>query len=309
MLASIWAAAGIDVELRTCAERAVPSTVSRSGYRTLRRGGRYTVFARRGAEALWRRPAPSEGLVEVWNGMPFFSPLWWRGPRLVLLHQVHAELWRLVLPPRLARLGEEIELRLAPPLYRSSTIATLSRSSREAIVERLGLPAEQILVIAPGVSSRFSPGPASSRSSAPLVVAVGRLVPVKQFDLLLRACARARERAPDLRLVIVGEGYDRARLEHECEALGATSWTTFAGRVSTEELVGWYRSAWVVASASYREGWGMTLTEAAACGTPAVASAIAGHRDAVVDGTTGLLALGEAGLGRAIGDVLCDSEL
>ena len=51
----------------------------------------------------------------------------------------------------------------------------------------------------------------------------------------------------------------------------------------------WYRRAWVVASSSQREGWGMTLTEAAACGTPAVATAIAGHADAVLDGESGLL--------------------
>ena len=54
--------------------------------------------------------------------------------------------------------------------------------------------------------------------------------------------------------------------------------------MSDDELLDLYRRAWVVASASAREGWGMTLTEAAACGTPAVATRIAGHADAVVDG-------------------------
>jgi hypothetical protein len=62
---------------------------------------------------------------------------------------------------------------------------------------------------------------------------------------------------------------------------------TLAGKVTDEEIVDLYRRAWVVASASIAEGWGMTLTEAAACGTPAVARRIAGHLDAVYQANAG----------------------
>jgi glycosyltransferase involved in cell wall biosynthesis len=65
-----------------------------------------------------------------------------------------------------------------------------------------------------------------------------------------------------------------------------------------------------VASASAREGWGMALTEAAACGTPAVATRIPGHTDAVRDGISGLLAEGTvAGLGSALARALTDDSL
>ena len=94
---------------------------------------------------------------------------------------------------------------------------------------------------------------------------------------------------PELRAVIVGEGYERAALEALRDELGAADWISLPGRVGDEELVDWYRRAWVVASSSQREGWGMTLTEAASCGTPAVATAIAGHADAVLDGESGVL--------------------
>ncbi len=71
-----------------------------------------------------------------------------------------------------------------------------------------------------------------------------------------------------------------------------------------------YRRAWVVASASKREGWGMTLTEAAACATPAVATDIAGHRDAVLHDRTGLLVADDpTPLGDALAAVLSDDEL
>ena len=159
----------------------------------------------------------------------------------------------------------------------------------------------------PGIDGRFTPG--GQRSPVPLVVAVGRLVPVKRFDVLLRALAAVKAEQPELRAVIVGEGYERPALEALRDELGATEWVSLPGHVSDDELVSWYRQAWVVASSSQREGWGMTLTEAAACGTPAVATAIAGHADAVVDGDSGLLVDDVADLAPALGRVLRDDVL
>jgi glycosyltransferase involved in cell wall biosynthesis len=143
----------------------------------------------------------------------------------------------------------------------------------------------------------------------PLVVSVGRLVPVKRFDLLMRSLAEAKEARPDLRAVIIGEGFERPTLEALRAELGAEEWIDLPGRVDDEVLLEWYRRAWLVASSSQREGWGMTLTEAAACGTPAVATAIAGHTDAVLDGESGLLVEHPADLGRALVRVLTDDGL
>jgi glycosyltransferase involved in cell wall biosynthesis len=144
-------------------------------------------------------------------------------------------------------------------------------------------------------------------------VAVGRLVPVKRFDVLLRALAKVKADQPDLRAVIIGEGYERPALEALRAELGADDWVSLPGHVPPDELVSWYRRAWVVASSSQREGWGMTLSEAAACGTPAVATAIAGHTDAVLDGESGLLVDDvrdlPAALGRVLGDEVLRSRL
>jgi glycosyltransferase involved in cell wall biosynthesis len=309
-IASLWAAAGIDVELRTSSVPGKERAVERDGYKVVRRGGRYSVFARAGAEGLLFGQRHGEGLVEIWNGMPFWSPLWFRGPRLVFLHHVHAEMWRLVLPRWMARLGEVTERRLAPPLYRSTRVVTLSESSRAEIVGMLGLDPLRVSVVPPGVDPRFAPGEPDTRSPRPLVVAVGRLVPVKRFDLLMHALVRVKAKMPDLQAVIAGEGYDRERLEALRGSLGAESWLSLPGRVGDGMLVDLYRSAWTVASVSRREGWGMTLTEAGACATPAVASDIAGHRDAVVDGRTGLLAgEGAESIAAAICRMLEDAAL
>ena len=83
----------------------------------------------------------------------------------------------------------------------------------------------------------------------------------------------------------------------------------FAGRVDDDELVDLYRQAWMVASTSVREGWGMTLTEAAACGTPAVATRISGHCDSVVDNETGLLAADSREMVEKLDALLSDADL
>lgn len=290
-IAKRWAAAGLDVMMRTSYAQGRASKVERDGYRVVRKAGRYLVFPRAVLSEIGSRHGPWDALVEIWNGVPFFSPLWtWGKPSVVFLHHVHAEMWRMVMPEneRLARAGELLESRLAPPIYRRSRIVTLSNSSKAELVDDLGFHDERVTVVPPGIDPRFSPG--GRRAEHPVVCAVGRLVPVKRYDVLISAMAAVRERHPTATLVIVGEGYERPVLEAHVERLGAGSWVSLPGRVGDDEVVDLYRRAWLVASSSAREGWGMTLSEAAACGTPAVATRIAGHLDAVVDGESGLLA-------------------
>ena len=115
----------------------------------------------------------------------------------------------------------------------------------------------------------------------------------------------AKRRVPDLQLVIVGDGPLRPVLEAHIAGHHAHDWIHLAGKLSHEELIALYQRAWLVSSASLAEGWGLTLTEAAACGTPAVATDINGHRSSVVDGVTGVLAPLER-LGDTMADVLLD---
>lgn len=306
-IAQRWAAAGIEVVMRTSRAHGQLTDDRRHGYRVVRRGGRHTVFLDAPLQELTARAGRRDGLLEVWNGLPFFTPLWARGPRATFIHHVHADMWRQVMSPGLARLGEVLELRVAPRLYRGSRVLTPSPSSRLQIIERLGLPPERVSAVPNGIDERFSPG--GARSPHPLVVAVGRLVPHKRVDRLVDAAAIARRSVPDLELVIVGQGYERPHIERHLDDADARSWVQLRGHVSDDELIDLYRSAWVAASASSDEGWGMTLTEAAACGTPAVATRIAGHVDSVRDGVSGLLAATTDELGAALAEVLTDAGL
>ncbi len=305
-VASLWSEAGIEVMMRASYAQGSPPETTRDGYTVIRRAGRYLVFPRAVISELLGRHGRRDGLVEIWNGVPFFSPIWARGPRVTWLHHVHEEMWPMVLPPNLARAGQILEGRIAPPFYRRSAVVTLSESSRHDIMSRLRLPAENIQVVPPGIGASFTPG--GTRSDSPMVLGVGRLMPSKAFDSLIEAMLEVRLTIPNARLVIVGEGHERDMLERRITELGAEEWCELAGRVRDEELLDLYRSTWVVASASRSEGWGMTITEAAACGTPSVATRISGHVDAIDDQATGLLAEADD-LAPALSRILSDDGL
>ena len=305
-VATLWAEAGIEVTMRTSYAAGHPQVSWRNGYRVIRKAGRYLVFPRAAFSEMMGWHGASDGLVEIWNGMPFFSPLWARRPTVAWLHHVHDSMWDMTLPPGLARVGRTVEFRVAPSIYRRTPIVTLSDSSKAELVRKLHLPAQGVTVVPPGIDPSFSPG--GTRSPTPLVVAVGRLVPVKRFDALIDALALVRKRQPALRAVIVGEGYEREALEAQVREVGAEDWISMPGRIEPAALVDLYRQAWILASASAHEGWGMTITEAAACGTPAVATRIAGHSDAVVNERTGLLVDDPIQLGAAIERLITDDE-
>jgi glycosyltransferase involved in cell wall biosynthesis len=306
-VAALWGEAGIEVTMRTSHAPGYPTVSWRDGYRVIRKGGRYMVFPRAAFSEMMGWHGASDALVEIWNGMPFFSPVWARRPRVVWLHHVHDTMWEMTLPPRLASIGRNVEYHVAPPLYRRTQIVTLSESSKRDLVSKLHFKSKRVHVVPPGIDPRFSPG--GDKSPTPLVVAVGRLVPVKRFGALVDALCAIKARHPALRAILIGDGYEREMLEAQIREHGAASWIALPGRVDDATLIEAYRRAWVVASASAHEGWGMTITEAAACGTPSVATRIAGHEDAVADGVSGILADDDAGIAAALDRVLADAGL
>ena len=280
-IASLWGEAGIEVTMRTSFAPGRPQVSWRDGYRVIRKAGRYMVFPRAAFSEMMGWHGASDGLVEIWNGMPFFSPVWARRPTRHLAaprarHDVGDD---AAAPARPARADDRVPRRAA---------ALPAHADRHAVGVVASASSSSGCGFAPGdvtscrrASIRGSRR-AAPKSPTPLVVAVGRLVPVKRFHVLIDALATCRERHPELQAVIVGEGYEREHSKRVRRELGADDWIIAAGLgVATTNCSTSTAAPGSVASASAHEGWGMTLTEAAACGTPAVATRIAGHEDAV----------------------------
>ena len=300
-IAREWTESGLEVTIRTGSVPGLPTAAERDGYRVVRQGGPHGVFLR----TPLARTGDADALLEVWHGISFLAPLWSRVPTAAIAHHVHGEQFGEVLPRPLAKVAEVLEREVAPRIYRSTPLITLSASAKDELVQRLGYDEANVSVVTPGVSETFSPG--AAKSPTPLVVTVARLMPQKAVDVVIDALLRLKDRHPALEAIVVGDGPERAALE--AQAAPGAEWIRFAGHVTEDELVDTYRRAWVLATASRKEGWGMTVTEAGACGVPAVASDIAGHRDAVDGGVTGLLFRDLDGLVGGLDRLLSDSDL
>lgn len=124
-------------------------------------------------------------------------------------------------------------------------------------------------------------GPTPVPATGP-ILGVGRLVPEKGFDLLVRAAALTDQAA-----VIVGDGPERSALEELAHSLRAE--VTFVGEVTPDELAGYYRRARVVVVPSRREGFGLVAAEAAAMGRAVVGAAVGGVPTVVADGVSGVV--------------------
>lgn len=266
-------------------------------YSVIRSGGTYSQFLR-APLAYARRLRSSDLVVEVCNGMPFLTPMWSGLPQICLVNHMHTELWRMMFPRPVAALGQFAESRVMPWAHRHNLFLTVSNSTAEALRE-IGIADERIRQICNGV---VQPDPLTPRSAEPLFLALGRLTEYKRIDLLLKLWERVRQVVGGT-LVIAGDGPERARLE----ALAGPD-VVFTGRVSEEEKHKLLCSAWMLLHPALVEGWGIVIAEAAIRATPAIGFDVAGLRDSVINGQTGLLVQNEGQFASAWASLALDRE-
>ncbi len=224
-------------------------------------------------------------VIEDLNKAPLYTPLWGLHRLVALVHHLFgATAFRETAAPLAAALwlGE----RPIGRLYRDTPFEAVSDSTADDLVAR-GVPRERIRVIHNGVDTQALTPDYSLRSPDPLFVYLGRLKRYKGVDILIRAFAELAH--PRATLAIAGSGDDRPRLEQLVRALGVDSRVRFLGFIPDDARLTLYRRSWAATLASPKEGWGISNMEAAACGTPVIASNSPGIRESVVDGETGFL--------------------
>ena len=277
------------------------------GVRFVRRGTKMAVYLRGVEHLLLRRFGRVDLVVDVQNGLPFFTRLATRVPVVVLVHHVHREQWPVVYPGLTGRLGWWIERWLAPRLYRRSQYVAVSRATRDELV-LLGVDRDRIAVVHNGTEP--PPDVTSTRSPYPTVCVVGRLVPHKRVEHAIEAVASLRAEIPDLRLLVVGDGWWHDELVDAVKALDVVDAVTMTGHVSEQRKHELYAESWVMALPSLKEGWGLVVGEAGMHGAPTVAyTSAGGTQESVAHGWSGLLVDDQAAFTGALRDVLTDAEL
>lgn len=262
-------------------------TATLGGVEVLRVGTRQTFALR--VFAFWKRHLAAQRwdvIVEDINKAPLYTPAWGANCPIVACvpHLFGATVFQELSWPLAAAVW--LSERPLPMAYRDTDFEAISESTADDLVAR-GISREQVRVIYPGVDSvHFSPSPAD-RATVPTFAYIGRLKRYKGVDIVIRAFARLK--APHAILEIAGAGDYRPALERLTRSLALGDRVRFLGFVSEAEKLALLRRTWAMLLASPKEGWGLTNVEAAACGTPVVASNSPGIRESVRDGVTGFL--------------------
>ncbi len=259
------------------------------GLRVLRAGGPMTAnFALAWKARRLLQEEHFDLIIEDVNKVPFFLPLFSSLPCLLVVpHLFGATVFREtnLLFASYVWLME----RAVPSVFGRAGVLAISPSTKDDLVAR-GFDAERIEVNYCGFDAApYEREQAPARNGHPTLVHTGRLRKYKGADIVLKSFAHIVRELPEARLEIIGDGPERPELQRLSAGLGLDESVTFHGFMELADMVDLLYRSHLFLNASPKEGWGLTVVEAGACGVPTVAADSPGLRDSVRDGETGIL--------------------
>lgn len=278
------------------------------GVRIVRRGGLFTVYLWAFLYYVLKFRGKYDLIIDCENGIPFFSPLYVKEPVILIIYHVHQEVFRKYLPFPISRIAQFLEAKVMPVVYRTQNVTTISDSSRKEILQLLKMRRNDINIIHPGINP--AEYKLTDKAVFPLITYLGRLKPYKNIHVAIQAIHSLSKDFPSVRLYIAGEGESNNSLRKLVTNLGVEANVRFLGRVDQKTKAELLGKSWVVVQPSMVEGWGITVIEANASGTPVIASDVNGLRDAIVNGTTGVLVKPQSHeeLSQALRDIIVDDR-
>jgi glycosyltransferase involved in cell wall biosynthesis len=228
-------------------------------------------------------------IYEAFNKLPLFTPILTKKPKLIQMYHLWLfSIFREASFPvaSVVWLGEQM-LRV---FYRKEQFAIISDSAKKEL-KTYGIKDEQIKIIYCGMDYDFYL-PSAEREiekNGKYLLYIGRLQKYKGVLDICEAFEKVTAKFPDLKLKIVGSGQFRKNLEIWISKRGLQDKISLLGFISEEEKLSLLQHAFLIVQPSYKEGWGLTVIEANACGVPVVANNAPGLCDSVSYGKTGLL--------------------
>lgn len=297
-VATKLARSGHEVTLFTSRHHGSLASETKDGIEIVRRGNRLSVYLEAPRFFRSRRNSTNrfDIIIDALNTIPFLSPLYVKRAGIVLLvYQLTGEIFLKEFPHPLGHLFYALERRRYLPwcMSRADKVVTLTHSNRAELFQVCPqLAPEDVWVVPPGADhGKFVPG---TKSDYPLVLFLNRLVKYKQPENLVEVMKKIQSRVPNVKLVIAGtnvSGAYAAKLLLLVRRLGLEQCVVFdPSEPFSGTKLSLLQRAWVHALPSLKEGFGLSILEAAACETPTVGYDVTGVKDAVVQGKTGLLA-------------------
>ncbi|MFC1554960.1 glycosyltransferase family 4 protein [candidate division KSB1 bacterium] len=259
------------------------------GIRTVRTGNRalfnyYAPFT-------YRRLRSEEKFdiaIDAINKVPILSPLYIRNiPVAGLVHHLFKKAIFKEAPLPVALYVNSFE-RMIKYVYRKSPFIVISPSTKDDVIKS-GIGEDKISIVDCSVDLDLYRTTDKPKGDAPLIGYLGRIKKYKSVDHLIKAFEIVKKTVTDSKLIIVGDGDNLDDLKELTASLKLEDSVEFTGFVSEEEKVSILQKCHVVVNPSVKEGWGLTVIEANACGTTTIAADVPGLRDSVKDGETGLL--------------------
>jgi glycosyltransferase involved in cell wall biosynthesis len=282
-----WVKDGNTVTLFCGNDHRNPANEVIDGVQIVRRGGTYTVYLFAFIYYILKFRGKYDLIIDCENGIPFFTPFYVGKPVILVIHHVHQEVFQSFLSFPFNHIAAFLEGKIMPLIYMNRSIITVSESSKRDIIALGFTKPSRIEIIYNGIDDKAAG--IYPKTEHPSFLYLGRLKAYKNIDIAIRAFARIVKTQKDATLTIAGYGEMYPQLTELVLKLGIDRNVNFLGFVTEAKKYKLLSESWVLLQPSLIEGWGITVIEANAQGTPVIASRVAGLCDSVVDGKTGLL--------------------
>jgi glycosyltransferase involved in cell wall biosynthesis len=288
-IARHWARAGHEVTLFSSRFDNSEERETVDGVRFVRKGSRLTVYREARKYYAQEFRGKVDVVIDGINSIPFLTPLYVKERKVPVVFQLTKGAFLSALPSIVGVGGMIAEPLVHLLVYSRLPAIVLSESVRRELLSLRYSPSK-IFVAEPGTDHLIGASD-DEKSVQPTVLYLNRVVPYKNVHHLVRAFNLVRDRVPLARLIIAG--CRGSPYEDEIRALvsslGLGEFVEFLEFARGERKTQLLRRAWVHVLPSSVEGWGISATEAASCGTPTVAYNVPGLRDSVRNGETGFL--------------------
>ncbi len=267
----------------------LPNYEKIDGINIFRRGGKYSLYFWAFWYYLKKFRKETDIVIDVQNGIPFFSVLYSRKPKIAVVYHIHGKQFFIELPFPLSLVGYIIERFIFPIVYRKTTIMAISQTTKDGLV-KLGLSKNKINIVYCGLDEKNSKQKNGEKKfSQPTILYLGRIKKYKRVEMLVKLMPQILKIVPNARVLIAGWGTEASAITDLSMRSILRRKVKIIGPVSELEKKRLLSRSWVFVNPSIGEGWSISVLEANLYGTPAVSFKVHGLSESIKNGETGYL--------------------